>query len=217
MFRLLLALILATACVPANATLLKIDYDLTTVLNASQWLLGDPPPDFVHATFTIDTGSALSSDIDFFTDTNGNTCLGHMLFDEISIYDIAVTSSNMSFGSSVTSNLGRFVGDQAGTSCPGGFFGGLRFQNSDREFIGSIDFPGMAQTAFESSFDPMADLLAGAVAQDINVQLIGNWGRLVAFTSAGTIQQVQVPEPAPIALFLAGIIGFAVFKRRRIS
>jgi len=212
--RLLLALILATACIPANATLLRIDYDLMTALNASQWLLGDPPPDQVHASFTIDTGSALSSEFSFLTAQNGDTCLGHMLFDNLSIYDIAVTSSNMSFGSVPTSTSGRFVGDNAGGNCPGGMFGGLRFSNSELDFLGSIDFLGMTQTAFESSSDPMADLLANAVGASLMVALVGDWGTLRASSSAGTIQEVQVPEPSPIALFVAALIGFAIFKRR---
>jgi hypothetical protein len=214
MFRFLTALLLAIACVPANATLLRVNYDLTTALNASQWLLADPPPDQVHAAFTIDTGSALSSNFNFFTAQNGDTCLGHMQFNNIAISDIAVTSGNMTFGSIPGSSSGRLVGDNASPNCPGGFFGGLGFSNDELDFIGSINFQGMSQAAFQSSLDPMADLLANAVGSSIIAALVGDWGTLRAFSSTGSIQRVNVPAPAPIALFVAGIIGFAVFKRR---
>jgi hypothetical protein len=222
MFRLLLALILSAACVPANAILLRIDYDLTTVLNASNWLLADPPPGQVHAAFTVDTGSALSSNFNFLTDDqNGDTCLGHVLFDNMTFSDIAVTSSNMSFGSIPTSNSGRLFGDNAGGNCPGGFFGGLRFATGDLEFRGSIDYLGMTQADFESSSDPLAVLFANAASAQINAQIIGNWGTLIAFSSAGTIHEIPVttpvPAPSPLALFAAGILGFAVASRVRFS
>ncbi|HEU5131336.1 MAG TPA: hypothetical protein VFT26_04500, partial [Pyrinomonadaceae bacterium] len=189
MLRTLLALVLSASCLPAHATLLKIDYEMLTVFSASSWLASDPFPDSVRASFTIDTGSSLSSNVNLFTAPGGGSCISDMRFNDFAVSDISVTAGSMSLGTISASNSGRFFGDNPG-SCPGGFFGGLNFSTSELQFLGSIDFLGMSQLDFESSADPFADLLGNAVARHIDVSLRGDWGRLTATSTSSTIQEV---------------------------
>jgi len=211
MFRTLLALALSVGCLPAHATLLKIDYDLLTVLNASDWLASDPFPNSLHASFTVDTGSVTSSNVNFFT-ASGGTCVSDLHYNNFSVSDISVTSGSMTLGTIPTSSSGKLFGDNP-SNCPGGFFGGLNFTNSELQFLGSIDFLGMSQMDFQASVDPFADLLAHAVSAQLDVSIRGDWGRITATSDSGTIH--QVPEPSTLTLFGAAIFGFVMLHSRR--
>ena len=212
MLRTLLALALSAACLPAHATLLKIDYDMSTVFNASNWLASDPFPDSVRASFTVDTGSVSSSSVNFFS-ASGGTCISDLHYNDFAISDISVTAGSLSLGTIPTSSSGRLFGDNPG-SCPGGFFGGLNFSTSELQFLGSIDFLGMTKTDFDASLDPFADLLGLAVARQLDVSLRGDWGRLTATSSSGGTVQ-EVPEPSTLALFGAAMFGFIALHSRR--
>src|SRR5262245_60946226 len=111
----------------------------------------------------------------------------------------------MSFGTDPTAHNGRLRGDNAG-GCPGMLFSVLTFATSDVGFFGSVDFSGLSQADYESSADPIADLLGNMAQRYIAVKLTGEWGTLQTESFGGTIH--QVPEPAPLALFGAAAIGF---------
>src|SRR5690349_19671411 len=155
MIRPALVLILAGACMPAHATLVRLDYDLHSVPSVSNWLLPDPPPDTVQLSFTFDTASVTSTGFSFWEPGDGSSCVGHVDYSSADIYDISATSSTMSFGSDPTSHNGRLSGANPG-GCPGMLFSTLTFSTNDLGIFGAVDFAGLSQADFESSADPIA-------------------------------------------------------------
>jgi hypothetical protein len=201
---------LAVISASAHASLLRVDYDLFTAANASQWTSTDPIPESIHATFTVDTHSASSSNLSLQTLSDGSSCLGSFSFQGVSISDLAVTSSSSSFGTGTSTANGRFGGDEPSGRCPNGLFSFLSFSTGDLHFVGSVDFLGMMAADVNASADPFADLLTRAVSRNIDASLRGSWGSLYA-SGSGTV--TSVPEPGTIALFAVALLGFAFRKR----
>jgi len=216
MLRPYLVLLFAGACVPAQATLLRVDYDFQTapIGNGANWLLADPMPSSVQVSFTIDTSSATFTDLTLKPPGDSSSCLLHPDFQGLALSDISATSTSMSFGADTTSSNGRFGGSLA-NACPGSLFGYILFSTSDLIFVGEVDFANLSAAQVASSADPLADLLANAVpALTFIGTMEGAWGKFY-ISGNGTIHEVRdVPEPSVLMLFAAGFLG--LFVRRKV-
>lgn len=122
----------------------------------------------------------------------------------LSNVNVTLNGQSVLFASSSTAAYG---GDNPSGSCPGFFFADLTVPGA---FVWEFDpSPGMSQTAFLGSADPMARLFLGFQ----EFPSLGSFDGLNLSFNKISVTPASVPEPGTLGLLMLGFAGVVVCKR----
>jgi hypothetical protein len=217
--KVLLTILLLAAALPANSTILSVEYDLNIIGNApSNWLLADPLPTNFAASFLIDTSVIGSSNVQFENFPPDGPCTSFYRF-----MGVGASDMNLSYGStslwSAPSGISlrvTAVNPQAKCAQDGLMFSDYSISGDGRSFstLSYDRFDPVTLADFNASPDPLADILFNGLDQGAGRDLLfsGEWGTVYA--KIDDVHVTQVPEPGTLALFGAALIGFGLSARR---
>ena len=217
----LMTSLLLAAALPANATILSVEYDLNIIGNApSNWLRADPLPTNFAASFRIDTSVIGSSTVEFQNFPPDGPCTGFYQFLGVGAGDMNLSYGSTSLWSASTGISLRVTAANPQTQCvqDGGLmFSDYSISGGGRTFATlSYDrFDPMTLADYSASPDPLADILFTGLDQGAGRDLLfsGEWGTVYAMID--DVRVTQVPEPGTLALFGAALIGFGLSVRRK--
>lgn len=216
--RVLLWAALTWITVPANATLIQVDFQGTLPTDLPQhWTPPGERPSHISTSFVIDTGAATSSYL--ISSTEVGTCVQEVR-STASGYMLSATADEMTLAPQTAGTVA--IGGNRMNGCKGelgSFDSWISFESEGYRFALTLE-PSIPLGIVEvfSSPDPLAFvLLEFGKSSWAQLNLSGPWGSGLAWSSQSTpnfLSIREVPEPGTLSLIAIGLVGMCFTRRK---